>query len=59
VSDATDVLGEIGTAISVAHTAPERGAGRLQVLAATGVGKVLTPGHHRVPLGAVIAGGGG
>jgi hypothetical protein len=38
-----DVPGEIGTAVSVAHHAPERGSGRLQVLAATGVGHTLTP----------------
>lgn len=38
-----DVPGEVGTAVSVAHPAPEWGAGRLQVLAATGVGQVLTP----------------
>jgi hypothetical protein len=38
-----DVPGEVGTAISVAHPAPEWGAGRLQILVATGVGQVLTP----------------
>lgn len=38
-----DVPGEVGTAVSVAHPAPERGAGQLQVLAATGVGQALTP----------------
>lgn len=38
-----DLPGQVGTAVSVAHPAPERGAGRLQVLAATGVGYVLPP----------------
>lgn len=38
-----DVPGEIGTAVSIARTAPQPGAGRLQVLAATGVGALLTP----------------
>jgi hypothetical protein len=38
-----DVPGEVGTAVSIAHPAPDRGAGRLQILAATGVGQVLTP----------------
>ncbi|MGC7102854.1 hypothetical protein ACPZ19_50010 [Amycolatopsis lurida] len=38
-----DVPGEVGTAISVAHPSPKRGGGRLQVLAATGVGAVLPP----------------
>lgn len=38
-----DVPGEVGTAISVAHPAPEWGAGQLQVLVATGIGQVLTP----------------
>jgi hypothetical protein len=54
-----EVPGEIGTAISIAHTAPERGAGRLQVLAATGVGLVLTPvttGHLWGPSLVVAAG---
>ena len=37
------VPGEIGTAVSVAHPDPRRGAGRLQVLAATGIGAMLTP----------------
>lgn len=37
------VAGQVGTAVSIAHAARERGAGRLQVLAATGVGQVLTP----------------
>jgi hypothetical protein len=38
-----DIPGEIGTAVSIAHPATSRGAGQLQVLAATGVGHVLTP----------------
>jgi hypothetical protein len=38
-----DIHGEIGTAVSIAHPAPQRGAGELQVLAATGVGHMLTP----------------
>jgi hypothetical protein len=38
-----DVPGEVGTAISFAHPAPEWGAGRLQILVATGIGQVLTP----------------
>jgi hypothetical protein len=38
-----DVPGEIGSAVSVGHPAPERGAGRLQVLASTGVGRSITP----------------
>ncbi|WP_228004596.1 hypothetical protein [Amycolatopsis sp. YIM 10] len=38
-----DLPGELGTAISVAHPSPKRGGGRLQVLAATGVGAVLPP----------------
>jgi ANTAR domain len=38
-----DVPGEVGTAISIAHPAPEWGAGQLQILVATGVGQVLTP----------------
>lgn len=38
-----DVPGEVGTAISVAHPTQRRGGGRLQVLAATGVGRVLPP----------------
>jgi hypothetical protein len=38
-----DVCGEVGTAVSAAHPAPERGAGRLQILAATGIGHILTP----------------
>jgi ANTAR domain len=37
------VPGEVGTAISVAHPSPEWGAGKLQILVATGLGKVLTP----------------
>lgn len=43
-----EVAGAVGTAVSVAHPAPQYGAGRLQVLAATGVGHVLptiTTGH--------------
>jgi hypothetical protein len=38
-----DVPGSIGTAVSAAHPAQERGAGQLQVLAASGVGHVLPP----------------
>lgn len=38
-----DVPAAIGTAVSAAHPAPGRGAGQLQVLAATGVGTVLPP----------------
>jgi hypothetical protein len=38
-----DVPGQVGTAVSVGHPAPQRGAGELQVLAATGVGQILTP----------------
>lgn len=38
-----DIPGEVGTAVSIAHPAPDRGAGRLQILAATGVGQILTP----------------
>lgn len=38
-----DVPGAIGTAVSVAHPSQERGAGQLQVLAASGVGHVLPP----------------
>lgn len=38
-----DVPGEVGTAVSIAHPAPDRGAGRLQILAASGVGQILTP----------------
>ena len=38
-----EVAGVLGSAVSVAHPAPQRGDGRLQVLAATGVGHVLPP----------------
>jgi hypothetical protein len=38
-----DVPGEIGTAVSVGHAMQKRGAGRLEVLAATGIGQLLTP----------------
>lgn len=38
-----DVPGEVGTAVSIAHPSPERGAGQLQILAATGIGNILTP----------------
>lgn len=38
-----DVPGACGVAVSIAHPAPERGAGQLQVLSATGVGRVLPP----------------
>ncbi|HEV7650853.1 MAG TPA: ANTAR domain-containing protein [Actinophytocola sp.] len=38
-----DVPGELGTAVTIAHPAPERGGGELQILAATGLGNVLTP----------------
>jgi hypothetical protein len=54
-----DIPGEIGTAVTVAHPAPQRGAGRLQVLAATGVGHVLPPittGHLWGP--SLLAAGG-
>ncbi|GAA1957197.1 ANTAR domain-containing protein [Amycolatopsis minnesotensis] len=54
-----DVGGEVGTAISVAHPTRRRGGGQLQVLAATGVGRVLTPittGHLWGPSLLVAAG---
>lgn len=54
-----DVPGEVGTAISIAHPTPRRGGGELQVLAATGVGRVLTPittGHLWGPSLLVAAG---
>jgi hypothetical protein len=38
-----DVPGQCGAAVSAAHPAADRGAGRLQVLTATGVGHVLPP----------------
>jgi hypothetical protein len=38
-----DVPEQVGTAVSVAHPATDRGGGRLQVLAATGIGDVLPP----------------
>lgn len=54
-----EVAGVAGTAVSVAHPDPQRGAGRLQVLAATGVGHVLPPittGHLWGP--SLLAAGG-
>ncbi|MFD9888039.1 ANTAR domain-containing protein [Amycolatopsis sp. NPDC059027] len=54
-----DVPGEIGSAVSVAHPASRLGGGELRVLAATGVGRVLTPittGHLWGPSLLVAAG---
>jgi ANTAR domain-containing protein len=38
-----DITGELGTAVSIAHPAARRRPGQLRVLAATGIGQVLTP----------------
>jgi len=38
-----DLPGAVGTAVTIAHPAPRRGGGQLQVVAATGIGHVLPP----------------
>jgi hypothetical protein len=52
-----DVPGELGTAISITRSAPERGSGELRVLAATGVAQALTTVGEECLWGPMVSAG--